>query len=41
MVYEQTSQTEWSFLLDEELKAPIKNDTNKKYIVITKSLQCR
>ena len=34
MVYEETSQTSWSFLLDEELKASIKKDTNKKFGVI-------
>ena len=34
MVYEETSQTSWSFLLHEELKASIKKDTNKKFGVI-------
>ena len=34
MVHEQTLQTYWSLLLDEELKALIKNDTNTNYIVI-------
>ena len=34
MVYEETSQTSWSFLLHEELKASIKKDTNKIFGVI-------
>ena len=34
MVHEETSQTSWSSFVDDELKASIKNDTNKKYTII-------